>query len=197
MEERSLRTFLKNSTQEVHLHLESLPFFIKLKSGVLAQEEALQYLKGLYELHKQFESRTDACSDRRKEDIWKHTTRRAGLLRADLEEVGQKSIVALRQARIDLKQFTFAGLMGVMYVLEGSQLGGTFLRSSFARALNISVEKFRYYPSNKHDVGGRWKEFCRSLDKLTFTEDERGDVLDGASYTFNVLAEISKAAINH
>ena len=74
-------------------------------------------------------------------------------------------------------------LLGAMYVVEGSTLGGQVLARQLAKA---GLDLGRYFTGYGALTGPRWKAFCRLLGAAT-TPATEADVVASASLTFQTL----------
>ncbi len=101
--------------------------------------------------------------------------RRSGLLRDDLAALGCAVPVAAGTIRLD----GAAALLGALYVLEGSRLGGTLLRRSVAPGLPARF------------LGGgdsaAWRSLLALLDERLTTDAARGDAIAAAGAVFDLF----------
>lgn len=74
-------------------------------------------------------------------------------------------------------------LLGAMYVVEGSTLGGQVLARQLAKA---GLDLGRYFTGYGALTGPRWKTFCRLLDAAA-TPATEADIVASASLTFHHL----------
>ncbi|TDN37087.1 hypothetical protein A8B98_04965 [Hymenobacter sp. UV11] len=74
-------------------------------------------------------------------------------------------------------------LLGAMYVLEGSTLGGQVLARQLAKA---GLDLGRYFTGYGALTGPRWKTFCRLLGAAV-TPATEADIVASAGLTFQTL----------
>lgn len=79
---------------------------------------------------------------------------------------------------------TLPQLLGAMYVLEGSTLGGQVLARQLAKA---GLDLGRFFTGAGPLTGPRWKSFCHLLT-TTITPDQEEEVVQSAIVTFQTLA---------
>jgi heme oxygenase (biliverdin-IX-beta and delta-forming) len=97
---------------------------------------------------------------------WMHTLlanrQRRGLLERDLAWFG---VVALDKGRPAMPERTDdASVLGAMYVMEGSTLGGRLIARHVERVLGLSVGVGdAYFCGHNQHTGTLWKEFCGVL----------------------------------
>jgi heme oxygenase len=75
-------------------------------------------------------------------------------------------------------------LLGAMYVLEGSTLGGQVLARQLAKA---GSDLRRYFMGYGDQTGPRWKAFCQLLAQATTPTNEE-EIVRSAIQTFQDLA---------
>jgi heme oxygenase (biliverdin-IX-beta and delta-forming) len=97
---------------------------------------------------------------------WMHSLlenrQRRGLLERDLAWFG---VVQLDTARPEMpKRMDDASLLGSMYVMEGSTLGGRLIARHVERVLGLSAGiGDAYFSGHDQHTGTMWKEFCSVL----------------------------------
>jgi heme oxygenase (biliverdin-IX-beta and delta-forming) len=75
-------------------------------------------------------------------------------------------------------------LLGTMYVMEGSTLGGQFIARQVAEALALEDGRGNaYFRGHGERTGGMWKEFCEVL-KVRVHEDQADAVVLSAKAMF-------------
>lgn len=112
---------------------------------------------------------------------------RAHLLREDLADLGCPAMDAPRP-RLD-GFGTKAELLGAMYVMEGSRLGGLFIARHVDGALGLdSGDGSRYFRGFGEETKPKWAEFMRLLE-TEISEDESEDAIRGAKKMFGAFGE--------
>jgi heme oxygenase len=82
---------------------------------------------------------------------------------------------------------SYSRALGMVYVMEGSTLGGKIIAGVIARQLNIpSDQGFSFFLSYKDKTQYMWESFKQHLEK-TFDDREQEQVIDSARQTFNTL----------
>lgn len=79
---------------------------------------------------------------------------------------------------------TVPQLLGAMYVLEGSTLGGQVLARQLAKA---AIDLRQYFTGYGERTGARWKAFCQLLAQAA-TPDQEDVIVQSAIHTFQHLA---------
>ncbi len=100
--------------------------------------------------------------------------RRAGLLQQDLEWFGVAGQDAGGPTLPEMNDLP--SLLGTMYVMEGSTLGGQLIARHVEAALDLSEgEGDAYFRGHGKDTGSMWKEFCEVLSNRV--PDSDGDAV--------------------
>lgn len=107
---------------------------------------------------------------------------RVGLLQLDLAWLGDTERDERRPVMPDVNDLP--GLLGAMYVMEGSTLGGQLIARHVETALRFSEGRgtafFRGYGNR---TGQMWKQFCEFL-KIYVTDEETHLVVEAAKAMF-------------
>jgi len=80
---------------------------------------------------------------------------------------------------------TVPQLLGAMYVLEGSTLGGQVLARQLAKA---GSQQVRYFTGYGALTGPRWKAFCQLLGEAAPDAATEDEIVQSAIQTFQHLA---------
>lgn len=166
-ENLSLRTLLRNATAPDHE-------IVDAAFGRFDLTSPASYTAFL-SVHAQVLGPLEAAVD----DLWEPSSARFALLEADLADLktpvihGEPVILGSDATR-----------WGVMYVLEGSRLGGGLLAKRVAEGLP------KRYLSAAHE-GGSWRRFGDALDAEGATKDAawHDDVVAGAKLAFSIFAD--------
>lgn len=80
---------------------------------------------------------------------------------------------------------TFDEAIGALYVLEGSTLGGKYIRKMIASRLQMPEnEGFLYFSSYADNTDNMWKAFKNVVDALPHSAEIEDNVLKSANETF-------------
>ena len=192
---------LRAATRSRHDAVEAVPFFVAMRRDDLPRQCAVSYLRGLTIVHAVLESCLSSASAGLP-ILQRAQARRSASLRATLEAADTAGLpdipraidAAIRLAdRILLAAHQPEALLGPLYVLEGSQLGGQILRRHLATALDIAPERISYIAEPK-TVAAEWASLRRDLDGLELPEQAVEAVLRAAEATFEGIAELAASA---
>lgn len=115
--------------------------------------------------------------------------RRAWLAEADLRALGMAGaeIESLPRCRTELPAGP-AAAWGVLYVLEGSTLGGKVIRRALEQRLGDQVVRAtRFFDDRQRPSGSLWRSFLAELERRIVSPAERLEALAGAEATFSAM----------
>lgn len=175
---------LKNQTASAHKKLESLPVSASILSPNMKISDYCHYLSLMYDVHK---STQEIVFPLLKNHI------------SDLEERAKTPLITddlsfLNCAKSDTfsvfknQDVSVPFALGILYVIEGSTLGGRFILKNIETIPGLDQQKgVSYFTGYGNKTGSYWKTF---LNELTIyeTENECGDeIIEGAVYAFDCI----------
>ena len=124
---------------------------------------------------------------------WTYVSRRA-LIERDLEMLSvpkaepRSDIAGALKPLQQLNQT--AEIAGMLYVIEGSALGGNVLQKMLHRKAKVTPQLgASFFAPHGDDPNARWRDYVQLLSKLGTTPDMERDIVDGAVVTFNALQD--------
>ena len=173
---------LRNETRPQHEALEQQAFNQALTAGTLTVPTTAHFLAKMYGFLVPYEA---ALHQHAAEfsPAWEVPERqRAHLILADLERPADAPGLPLCPDMPPLH--TRAQLLGAMYVVEGSTLGGQVITRQLARAGILLRAYFTGYGAL---TGPRWKTFCQLLTVAAPAGPDPDEIVASACLTFNRL----------
>ena len=188
--EHKLITLLRSATAQIHKDLEALPVSRVIMSTGLTVSEYIAYLQKIYTIHYSIEK-----------DVFPVV---AGKI-ADLEQ--RKKTAQIKQDLEALHatvpaEYTFldagfhanpAFCMGMLYVSEGSTLGGQYILKNVQKVLGAeAAHAGSFLNVYSMRTGSMWKAFMDILNtyQATLTDAEMQEVAAGAVYGFERTRKI-------
>ncbi|WP_165066994.1 biliverdin-producing heme oxygenase [Paludisphaera rhizosphaerae] len=116
--------------------------------------------------------------------------RKAHLLEADLRTLGvsESELAAQPNCPFPPPLTSLPEALGVMYVLEGSTLGGQYMRKLVRETLGLTPESgCAYFASYGESVGPMWKAFGAAVDAFATTDEIRATIERSAVATFEAV----------
>jgi heme oxygenase len=168
---------LRAETRPYHDALEQNSFNQELTAGAPSQEATEHFLRKLYGFLSPYEAqlRQHAFSE-----AWEIEHRyRAHLIPQDL----QVSATSLPLCPVMPPLQTWPQLLGAMYVMEGSTLGGQVIARQLAKA---GIPFLTYFKGYGERTGPMWKSFCHLLTQAA-TDANQDEIVQSASCTFQQL----------
>jgi heme oxygenase len=169
---------LRSETRPAHDALEQNDFNQALTAGTITEEATAHFLAKMYGFLVPYEARL------RQQALgpeWEVATRqRAHLILDDLQRPA--SAVAICHDMPPLA--SWPELLGAMYVMEGSTLGGQVIARQLAKA-NIPLRS--YFSGYGERTGPLWKAFCQLLAQEA-TPENQAAIVQSASLTFQKLS---------
>lgn len=106
-------------------------------------------------------------------------------LAADLQQLDTPRPPALPHQH---PQHTAAQLLGLLYVLEGSMLGGQVILKSLLKNPHLRHLSHSFYRGNGPRTGARWQQF-RSLAVRTVSPEAEPEAVAAANHAFRFFLE--------
>ena len=172
---------LRAETRPYHDALEATPFNAALSAGTLTAADTRQFLAKMYGFMQPCEAQLRAHEALFGPE-WELPARyRAHLILSDLGLDPAAPGLPLCPALPPLD--SWPRLLGALYVLEGSTLGGQVIARQLGKA---GIGASRYFAGAGALTGPRWKSFCQLLTAAAPATDE-AELVASASRTFQSL----------
>lgn len=177
---------LRQETAESHQRLEDNPLSKAILTPSVSIRDYQNYLAALFGV-------TIACEDQVFPAISHVITDLAGRYKSSLI-IDDLLATGFTEAEVDalpVYHFEFSSVaeaMGVMYVLEGSTLGGKVLYKHIHEVLGLTPENgASYFWGYGTQTGNLWKSFISSLTQFVDENTERDGVIASAKKTFTII----------
>lgn len=177
----SLLLRLRSETRPYHDALEQHSFNQALAAGTLTAAATARFLGKMYGFLQPYETALHRHAAAFAPAWEVAHRRRAHLILADLARSLAAPGLPLCPALPPLH--TLSQLLGAMYVVEGSTLGGQFITRRLAQA---GIPLRRYFTGYGERTGPLWKAFCRLLSEAAPPADP-DDIVASACRTFTLL----------
>ncbi len=108
---------------------------------------------------------------------------KSNALKKDLDSYSV-DISATKQIKIKLPN-NFGALVGALYVIEGSMLGGLLIAKHLKQCPQLNDSNTHYFfGGDPKDHLARWKNLCKNLENRSYTQEEVSASVDAASLVF-------------
>lgn len=177
---------LKRITSEAHVNLEKLPISVSIVSPDVTKEQYAHYLNLMHDVVKDAEENIFGKLDGIIDNIPER--KKSHLLEKDLEVLGYQKESYLTPISAELKNISIPFALGVMYVIEGSTLGGRFILKNINNTLGyLENEGASYFAGYGNTTGSQWKNFMSQLARYEAETKNDVEIIEGANFAFNAI----------
>lgn len=179
---------LKEQTKALHDLVEEKLLSHKIMDKSFTVMEYHQVLKHNYTFLHHFEDAVfSSLSDDTSQKIRLEDRKKLPFIKKDLAELGLTDSEKQPLLKIEIK--TEAEALGMLYVMEGSTLGGNIIAKNLAKNPAFSDIEFHYFGCYGEKTGSLWKNFREVLESKS-TEVNSGDFLKGAKKAYQFLLDL-------
>ncbi|MDL5511184.1 biliverdin-producing heme oxygenase [Arenibacter sp. M-2] len=181
---QDLLTNLKKQTAPAHKKLESLPVSSLLLSPDMEIENYTHYLYLMYNVHRDLEEKVFPLLTEIIDNI--ELRKKTHLIKEDLSFLnynlpGSKSVFKDPKCTIP-----FA--LGIMYVVEGSSLGGRYILKNIETTPGLNKGKgVSYFKGYGTKTGSKWKSFLNKLIQYENENNCENEIIEGAMFAFDSI----------
>ncbi|PPU95534.1 biliverdin-producing heme oxygenase [Xanthomonas populi] len=169
---------LRDATQRVHCLVEAIPLMQALGQGRVDHNAYALILRRHHALLAGFEAQLRDWLSTVAGTGWQYR-RRVPALREDLRTLGQQPDAPVALPVVDHESARW----GMLYVVEGSQLGGRMIARSLRKQQPGLATALRYFELADDDPAG-WRRFQAVLNHHLDTPCARAAAIDGAQAMF-------------
>lgn len=206
-EHKSIMLELKESTKPMHDSAEQHEFQRLLARGELNHTQYKLYLQQLYLMHKKVAEGLSSHRSKSKiiDSVLKDRHTSLSALTEDLANLEiepssvnpLKSTTELINKMNDTEEHTPEGLLGVLYVLEGSTHGAKYMVPTLRKGMNLEDRKGSSYFDRYQDKQMTyWLEFKKDMNEQPLEPKERELILDFAKATFETFGHIGSEILH-
>lgn len=175
---------IKKETEENHVRMESSSLMSKITNRSITLSDYLKILGKFYGFFHPLEIQLDQLKDIENHLQDYSQRRKSSTLLKDIEQMGGT------KADCDLcNDLPFAGTMneafGILYVMEGSTLGGRMISKILEEKLSLSADHgINFFNGYGPLTGERWNSFRKSLVDFAATTNDEDLIIQSANLTF-------------
>lgn len=176
---------LKKETSIPHKSLEDLPISKSIVDPKVTVAAYGLYLNLMQDVVQQVEDKIYPMVSEIIPDLKER--KKSSLLENDLKytPIGKKAHF-LPFGNTEKVSIAFA--MGMVYVIEGSTLGGRYILKNIQDNLGFDEEKgASYFAGYGNKTGSYWKKFLQILAEFEARTDSEKEIIAGASYAFEAI----------
>ena len=184
LESPAILARLRQETKPFHDAVEQNPFNLALAAGTVTAADTAEFLAKMYGFLEPYEAQLHAHAATFSPAWQLYYRYRAHLILEDLARLGHAAAPPLYPALPPLT--SRAQLLGAMYVLEGSTLGGQVIARQLDRA---GIGAHAFFTGRAERTGPLWKAFCQLLTEAAETgHDDPSVIVASAVHTFQALS---------
>jgi heme oxygenase len=180
---------LKAETAQLHRETEQVSYGDKIMSGRLTPAEYTEMIEKNYIMHALVEKALAAYAPLQNiENLDIDKRYKTPSLVNDMNLLGQ-ALPSLPVVDITINSLEEA--LGMMYVLEGATLGGSYILKALLRTESMSaVKEYNYYGVYGDLIGPYWKNFQQVLLSNITTKEQEDQTIAAASKAFELFKNI-------
>ncbi len=177
---------LREETRELHSRIETNPLHRAIVDGTVTGESYRLLLEKMHGVHQTFELCASVRPEWSQFEFDFEERRKIPLLDRDLAALGAgPALPRLPAAPLPLVGASFPYLLGYLYVLEGSTLGGQILSRLLAQHLGLTPAcGAAYFTAYGAQAGARWKACQELLTRAAADPGSEDALVEGARDAF-------------
>lgn len=178
---------LRNATAQSHADLESLPISVSIMKPKVTPEEYVLYLSMMHDVVCDAEKNIFPSLSLVIIDL--DSREKAKFIKDDLAALGAENHALTLPLSTSLPNNSVAFKLGIMYVVEGSSLGGRVILKNISDSLGYDADYgARYFAGYGSETGSHWKKFLTMLMGYEDVHKCGAEVIAGADYAFNAIS---------
>ncbi|WP_125723647.1 biliverdin-producing heme oxygenase [Flavobacterium ustbae] len=175
---------LKTQTSDSHRRLEELPVSMSIMSPDMKIEDYSYYLSLMHDVHNDTEGLIFPFFSELIEDL--EQRRKKHLIEDDLLFLNSKKINSEKVFQTEKISTPFA--LGILYVVEGSTLGGRFILKNVSKFPELSGDKgVSYFNGYGDRTGSFWKLFLNFVATYEQENNCGDEIIEGAVFAFDSI----------
>ena len=170
-----MRQTLRAATHDIHERLHRHPALAAVQDGTIDHVAYRRLLARLYGFHIGFERAARIKPER---SVW---------LEMDVAALGinPEQLAAQPLCRGFPALALPEALLGALYVVEGSALGGVTLARGLDRLIGVGVlDGRRFFTGHKSETGSAWRAYLRRLSATPHSAEQQATIIATATATF-------------
>ncbi|MBO9585004.1 MAG: biliverdin-producing heme oxygenase [Flavobacterium sp.] len=175
---------LKTQTSDSHKKLEELPVSMSIMSPDMKIEDYRYYLSLMHDVHNDTEGLIFPFFANAIEDL--EQRRKKHLIENDLLFLNAPKMNSEKVFETQGISVPFA--LGILYVVEGSTLGGRFILKNVSKFPELSgVQGVSYFNGYGEKTGSFWKSFLNFLSEYEQEHNCGDEIIEGAIFAFDSI----------
>ena len=175
---------LRSKTSASHKNLESLPISKSIVNPSITIEDYALYLCLMHDVVKNLEEDiypilSDVIPDLNERKKAQHIINDLKFTKSEKKQ---------NHSPFDVTKISVPFAMGIMYVVEGSTLGGRFIIKNIQESFGFDEENgASYFGGYGNKTGSYWKKFLNALTDFETKNNAEEEIIAGADYAFRAI----------
>ncbi|KQT20538.1 heme oxygenase [Chryseobacterium sp. Leaf404] len=179
--------YLKHNTADLHDAAEKLFSSDKIFNKTFTFDDYKKIIRNNYRMLLNAENEIfETLSEGFSEKLQLEQRKKLPLIQKDLENLSLESEHASQPVIIANQNEA----LGMMYVIEGSTLGGNVIAKQLSKTEGFENVNFNFFGCYKENTGAMWKNFKEVLDSEV-KEENYSEVLSGAKKLYTLLLNLN------
>lgn len=179
---------LRTATSQAHTNLEDLPVSKSIMHPEVSNADYALYLSLMHDVVKDAEENIFPVVNKILPNLDVHP--KANFLENDLTTLNAvKESHTVKPLSSGLSTFTPAFALGILYVIEGSSLGGRVILKNITAALGHDANNgAKYFAGYGGQTGSHWKNFLSQITAYQETTNTQDEIIAGANFAFIAIS---------
>ena len=192
---------LRERTHHEHKALEAQDFHKSWLNQQLPLPHYVRLLTLYHSIWEKLEKKLSESDVSMVKEVWRPDMAKTPLLQHDLNFFRTQSNLPTDEVAVEWwsehkhLESEPAALLGVLYVLEGSTLGGQILRKHLQHMYGLEHDGLRYYTGYGKQTGSHWKAFKTRMNQALVTPETIDTAVEAARHTFVRLGDAMEALL--
>lgn len=179
---------LRSKTSESHKSLEAIPISKLLVNPNISLHVYSLYLSLMHDVVNDFEKFIYPLVDDVILDISER--KKASLILNDLKSIGEEKQKGHTFLKNSDQKYSVPFALGMLYVLEGSTLGGRFILKNIQENLGLDEENgVSYFSGYGNKTGSYWKKFLAYFTEFEAQNNTEEEIIAGADFAFTIIGK--------
>jgi len=190
----SLFEQLKTETHPAHEEVEKWGYGKEIQEDTLTLAQYQQLLWINYDWHSYYEPILDSLLSSDFQIKIQYSSRKKLSLLEEEIQLRNWDLPPLSSRKP--KTFSFFEGLGILYVMEGSTLGGMYIHKKLSNHLEISQFPILFYGCYDKETAQKWRTLKKAIETEVSSEKEQNLVIKGAKEAFetiNILFQKSRS----
>lgn len=179
---------LRNKTSESHKNLEAIPISKIVVDPSISIENYALYLSLMHDVVSDYEKVIYPIVENVILDISER--KKAAFILSDLKFIGKEKESGKPFLNNYDQNYSLPFALGMLYVLEGSTLGGRFILKNIQENLGLTEEKgVAYFSGYGNKTGSYWKNFLANFTAYEAINNAEEEIIAGADFAFTAIGK--------